>query len=867
MLKEKLYIKYQKKYDEYIGKHNKIDKLNEDIGEFREEILNKKFDLELKKNKDLENISAKSKKLKEQVTSLKEEGENSSVAQEYSRSKLQQISETENNLLLLEEKKRLEIEKIKNEKNTTVNNLQTDKKICEKKLEKVIDDINKSNLIVTFDEDKVNIEQENRKKEGIAEICSQYDSEISKKSEAMQRIDSEYNTILERELSYIENNGSLFSVYNDLKNKEAKNELPFIISNSMAEPIVNMIQRKNIFSGQKVAEIASNAAPLDDLNLYTPKWLRILVNFGLPAVALLITLLFFMLTNISLSFVDSATNAVVSFLLWILSAAVLGGIFYVVTKFILSFRKTGRIIGAAIGCVLGFYVAIHWSVTLPYEFTSAVELIIKAIICLLIGTGFCLLNTFTVVGDLFAKLGMKIGFVKNKALIQQGYAIQENIDSYYVLMNYRQIIEQIVCSNKQKQKNFISNELEELKLQKAKRVEDFSENIDKETENMICTGKEQAEINKNNYEQQQRELNQKRKEYSLKLIEYDNEINSVATKYDENINVRNAYYDQNILKIKNKLQNLKSELICDKDSLLIQLEQEILECEKEYKAKPIEYDKKFKEFEQALLSKIKETENTIAELSANFDDELNELHRLFALINNNTVGFDESQGVLSNYLYLFNDNSSEDPKEIISIEHNKKPIVFLYDIEDSTNISASLFEFMKAVLTGFYTINANDSFDVIVTDPVAKARRFEQMSMFLSIENDIRKLSVSIQNSMRKVAKTGMSIDDYNRNMALNDEDKVKFLKYKIVEFIVPEESAAQNTNFFDSDLWGTLGDGMENGFLPIFYISYSDWKNTFDQNNKLNSKFILQLKNAIGNTNGVVYKINIEKLLIEKVN
>lgn len=301
--------------------------------------------------------------------------------------------------------------------------------------------------------------------------------------------------------------------------------------------------------------------------------------------------------------------------------------------------------------------------------------------------------------------------------------------------------------------------------------------------------------------------------------------------------------------------------------LLVKLQHDIEECDKEYLVKSAEFDQKIDKSEKNFNKKINEVLVEITKKNSEFESDLKVIHDIFDRINNNTVGFDESKGVLSNYIYLFNENSSDDPKSLVSIKHDKKPIVFLYDIEDSTNISAALFEFMKAVLAGFLTINANDAFDVIVTDPVSKARKFEQMTRFLSIENDIKKLSYMIQNSMRNVAKEGIHIDDHNRKMNKDGEDKVKYFKYKIVEFIVPEEAAAQNTNFFDSDLWGTLGDGKENGFIPIFYINYSDWKNTFDNDSKLNSKFILQLKNAIGSSNGSVYKIDPENITIEKVN
>ena len=116
---------------------------------------------------------------------------------------------------------------------------------------------------------------------------------------------------------------------------------------------------------------------------------------------------------------------------------------------------------------------------------------------------------------------------------------------------------------------------------------------------------------------------------------------------------------------------------------------------------------------------------------------------------------------------------------------------------------------------------------------------------------------------MTRVARTGMSIDVYNQNVFEEGIDTV--LPYKIVQFIVPEEAAAQNTNFFSSDLWGTLGDGRENGFLPIFYISRKDWENTFNEESRLNSTFIRQLKYTLSSGSPNVYWMDEKRFSIQQ--
>lgn len=862
MLKEKLYSEYQKRYKEYKEKHKKVEALQVDAENIQAEGQRKKSDIEVQKRSELERLYDKKKELESQLASVKKDGTNSSVFKDYSESKLRNIEKTESGLRSLEQEKKDELKELQRRKQEAVSGLEADKDLCQRRLNDLMNGGDGSSFVKQFDEGQLRQKLAKDKEREVAKLSSQYDTSVSQTQSSLQNIDGEYNGILQRELSYIENNSNLCELYSGLNAKAVSNELPQVITDVMSQSTTDVIQRNSINGGQKLAQIANYVTPLDDLSRYTPEWLIKLVNVGFPSIVAVGILLFFIFSGAHLGFVATATNAVVTFLFWLVGAAIVGGIGYGITE-----AKWGKgIIGGIIGAILGFWIATHWSITLPYGVTNVVEWIIKALICLAVGIGLYFLNTCTSVGNAFISIGMKIGFIKKAALIQQGYTIQENADSYYVLIRYREIIEQIVNENKQRRYAQLTSELERLQGEKVLAVDALSKKIDQETEQTVSSERASAEASRKKYEQQQMNLIQMQDECMLELSGYDGRIQDKTAEYDEKIRKTTASYDKKIADEKDKLERLKSGLASDKDSLIAQLEQDIAMCDSDKKEKTEQYDQRITKCVQDYELKVKTVNDDIERMNEEFAGDLSEIHRVFDNINNNTVGFDESQGVLSDYLYIYNENSPEDPKSVIKIKHDKKPIVFLYDLEDKTNVSASLFEFMKAVLAGIYTINANDAFDVIVTDPVSKARKFEQMTKFLTIENDIKKLSDIVQNSMREVAKEGMHIDEHNRKMSSDGEDKVKYFKYIIAEFIVPEEAAAQNTNFFDSDLWGTLGDGRENGFIPIFYISYEDWKNTFDDDSKLNSKFILQLKNAIGSTNGSVFKIDTENITIESI-
>jgi len=127
----------------------------------------------------------------------------------------------------------------------------------------------------------------------------------------------------------------------------------------------------------------------------------------------------------------------------------------------------------------------------------------------------------------------------------------------------------------------------------------------------------------------------------------------------------------------------------------------------------------------------------------------------------------------------------------------------------------------------------------------------------------IKKLFDDIATLRKEIASSQTangSLDEFNQYIYDSGEDKSKYKKYKIVQFVVPEEEAVQETNIFDANNWNNLVESERYGFLPIFFINYKDWANTFDDENRLNSKFIRHLKNVLGDEANT-YKITNEDI------
>lgn len=885
MLKEKLYSEYQERYKEYIEKHKKVDNLQSDVVDIQAEGQRKKSEIETQKKTELGKLSDQKKELERQLASVKKEGTNSTVLKEYSESKLREIEKTEGGLRALEQEKKEELKSLQSKKKDAISELESDKDLCQKRLNDLMNGGDGSSFVKQFDEGQLRRTLTADKEREVAKLANQYDTSVSQTQASLDGIDSEYVGIMQRELSYIENDGNLCELYSGLNAKALKNELPQVITDALSEPMPDVIQRNGINGGQRIAQIAHSVSPLDDLSIYTPEWLIKLVNIGFPSIVGLGLLAFFIFSGIHFGFVATATNAVASFLLWLVGAAIVGGIGYGIVE-----AKWGKgIVGGIIGAILGFWIAMHWSITLPYGVTNVVEWIIKGLICLVVGIGVYFLNTCTGVGSAFVSIGMKIGFIKNVALTQQGYAIQENVDSYYALIKYREIIEQVVNESKQRKYSYLTSEVERLKGEKNSAVDSLIKKIDRETEQTITNERASAEASRKKYEQQQMNLIQMQDECMLELSGYDGRIQDKTAEYDEKIRKTTASYDKKIADAKEKIQRLKSGLASDKDSLLEQLTNDIESCVSEYSSAEVRFDKMISETVELFKGRINNVEAEIKELQDLFKPEFDSIYELFMKIyRGGSPELVETRGVASDTLYIFNDEEvtaldkavknsngetgSLSPVLLHEIRHEKNPIVFLYESKDSSTIATDLFRFMDAINIGLYTINCKRIYDLFITDPKSKGINFkeQQKAGRLTIVDDIKELDEIIGESMDFVASKGqkLSIDELNADLVAhgNDEEDInRFGKYKIVQFIVPEEESIQTTDFFNNDIWTRFETSKKHGFIPIFYIKKSDWESALDDEEKFNSKFIMKLNKALGSKQNNIFEIDTKNISVKK--
>lgn len=713
MLKEKLYVEYQRRYKDYIAAHKKVDELKSEAESIRREGADEKSSIEKKKAA-----------IERQLASVIKDGTKSSVFQEYSVEKIKEIGSIEEQITRLKSEKKTELKNLEADKKDAIGSLIADKELCEKRLDDLMNGGDGSGFVKQFDENQLGTKLAREKEHEVGKLSAKYDASISKAQATLQNIDSEYAGILQRELSYVENDERLQHVYYGLNTKMTANELPEVISNSLTEPVEGVITRQALNGGQSVARLSSLANALDDLREYTPEWLIKLVTFGFPALIGIILFLIFIFMGASLSFVATATNVIVTFLFRILFAVLGFGIVYGILG--AAKGKTAGMVGGVIVGIICFVISLNWVITLPSGVTNAVEWVVKFIICLAVGIGLFVLNTKTAVGDSLINLGMKFGFVKKAALERQGYMIQENVDSYYALMRYRDIIETIVESHKQQQDLSIRSEIARLTAEKDSSVKVLIEKTDQNIERTVASKRASADASRKQYEQNQMSLIQKQDAAMLELSEYDGKINAVTERFDKNITATEADFDKQISDNQARIQKLKSSITSDKDSLIEQLERDIADCDSEISRSIDKYK-----------NRVAEKEGIIQELQSGFKPEFDAINDLFMKIYKaGSPELEETEGVASDKFYIFDghevaklqeeikkspDNTGAlTPVRLYEIRHKKNPIVFLYDSMDSSKIATELHDFMDAINIGLYTINCNKIYELYITDPVSK---------------------------------------------------------------------------------------------------------------------------------------------------
>ena len=380
-------------------------------------------------------------------------------------------------------------------------------------------------------------------------LSEECDSSIEKAKNKLDKVDGEFASKHEKEISAVESDTPIMEVYSNINNKRINGQLPKEISTALEEQVDVLAQRNNISDAASLIKVAGDAEPLGDLLNFIPGWLRTIVFVLLPILSGGVLFLSFIISGARAGFVETASNAVVTFLLWVLCGAVgaliIGAITYI--------KFENAIVGAIIGGILGFWIGTQWSVDLPSSVINVVDWIAKIVLCVGVGIGVGLLNSLTPLGELLLKVGLLIGPVKKASLSGQGKAVYGRIDSYSVLIRYKDVIDYVVDSAKEAKKRQLLDEIEKLKDDKTSSLKKLSEELDRKNENLIRDEKRKIEARNREYEKQQLSLAQRKEECEKQLYEYENEIETTT----------------------NDLKKIKGELEDDKNELIKMLERDI----------------------------------------------------------------------------------------------------------------------------------------------------------------------------------------------------------------------------------------------------------------------------------------------------
>ena len=884
MKKEKLYSEYLMKYERYMNQYSRMEELKKEKIRLKEEEQRERISLETRKADVLQGVLEKRKHYEKQLESAKREGMDSDAIKEYSDVKLKELRETESAISRLRKEKSAEANALQKRKEEEWKELNEAKQSCEARLNELMDSGGKIPQGVNETILRQQLMWEKQRK--MTDITSQYETAISQIENTAETLNAKYDQLLGQELAYIEENDWLFSVYQELNAKEEMGELPPVISASLQEPVEKVIERNNINDGKTAAKIAARVMPIDELSRYAPGWLVSFVEMGIPFIGGLVVFLIFLTSGVRFSFVSVAMNAIVTFLLWVLCAGIGFGILYGIVGALKG--KTKGMIGGVLGGVAGLLAATNWTVALPAGFSLTVEWILKILICVAVIAGFWILITRSRLEGSILKLALKIGFVRKAALNRQETIIQEDLDSYYILLKSREVLSRLVESEKQREMAHLASEQRRLMAKERAAVEALSLQLDRQADEKIADEKESFRTERERYEQQQTELYQEQDACMMELAGYEERFQKMEAEFDEKIRKSAQRFNDEIRNLSDRLQKLKEGLASDEDTLRQRLERDMKNCDAEYREEEARYDSELRESSESYADRKAETGREMDRLQKALAAEFTAIFELFdRILRENPPGLKEAEGILSDRFYVFNQEEWEKlqekredgmakgrqmPLKIHEIRHEKNPIVFLYDCEDSSRVATELYTFMDAVNIGLFIINCRKIFDLYIFDPVSRGRAFmaAQEKGRLTVMDDIRKLYDIINASMNFVAAKGqqMSIDEWNGRLVQEgyDEEEMKqFGRYKIVQFIVPEEESPQTTDFFSNDIWTTFDAGGRYGFLPIFYIKRSEWESALDSREKFNSKFITKLDNALGKERKNIYRIDLNSITVRK--
>lgn len=230
---------------------------------------------------------------------------------------------------------------------------------------------------------------------------------------------------------------------------------------------------------------------------------------------------------------------------------------------------------------------------------------------------------------------------------------------------------------------------------------------------------------------------------------------------------------------------------------------------------------------------------------------------------------EETEGALSPNTFIFGGKNDEGINVSV-FDHNYKPSMFLYKLNEKNsmgNVTQQLENFLKSLIEGFYRTNAINTVQQSIVDTVTGAKTF-QSPVYSSIvkvyekNSMLRELVEQIEDEIKKVVNSSKgSLAEINKIRVMESDPPYK---YQLVYIIVPSgNSGGAIPNIINEDIWRLMYDGDKYGFLPMFFVDESEWKNYKTGLKTERTGIYEKLSNMINSQN--IYLVDDSKCTIQK--
>lgn len=265
-----------------------------------------------------------------------------------------------------------------------------------------------------------------------------------------------------------------------------------------------------------------------------------------------------------------------------------------------------------------------------------------------------------------------------------------------------------------------------------------------------------------------------------------------------------------------------------------------------------------------LEKKIAKSERSIEKLKKQEKDYQNSYKYLKdkkSEVLSNGLSIAETKGSLSSNLYLIYDR--DEIPYIRNIQHNLKPIVFLYestfDVNDEERVN-QLNSFIELIISGFYRMGGIKGIEMSIVDCTLGAKHFKSSSYSKIVQvydkqNMLSCLLDKIELNEKKVLSEGTDIKSVN---AKKYECNENIIPYHIVNFCMLGKDNKNNLtlNLLSSEWEKNMHGNDKIGFLPIYYMDKAVWYNEDYSNSMVN-----KLRDLVNKDN--VFEVNLENLEI----